>query len=71
MKNIKISLSDTNYTEQAATDINLNCKQFELFKSLIQKVEYGLSEQRAAFMAIEGLLDDPVKLTITDYEQSV
>ena len=70
MKNIKISLSDTNYTEQAAIDINLNREQFELFKSLIQKVEYGLYKQRAAFMAIEGLLDDPVKLTITDYEQS-
>ena len=71
MKNIKISLSDTNYTEQAAAEINLNRKQYELLKSLIRKVEYGLFVQRAAFMAIEGLLDDPVKLTITDYEQSM
>ena len=70
MRNVNITLSDTNYTEQAKTVVALNSEEFILLKKLIQKVEGGLFEQRAAYIGIEGLLKDPVKLTITEIEKS-
>lgn len=70
MKNINITLSDTNYTEQAKSVMALNAEEFELLKKLVQKVEGRLFEQRAAYIGIEGLLNDPVKLTITEFEKS-
>jgi hypothetical protein len=48
----------------------LNAKEFELLKKLVQKVESGLFEQQSAYIGIEGLLKDPVKLTITEIEKS-
>lgn len=71
MKNINITLSNTNYTEQAVTGINLNREQFELFRSLIQKIEGGLYEEDSAYISIDGLLGDTIKLRITEYENSV
>jgi hypothetical protein len=70
MKNVNITLSDTNYTEQAKTVMALNTEEFELLKKLVQKVEGGLFEQQSAYLGIEGLLKDPVKLTITEFEKS-
>jgi len=69
VKKIRVTLTDTNYTKQAATPINLNKEQFELLKTLIQKVEDDLYKANAAYVEIEGILDDPVKLTITEYEK--
>jgi hypothetical protein len=71
MKNVRITLSDTNYTAKAVTEMNLKSKDFELLKSLIKKMEDGLYGESASFMAIEGLLDVPVKLTITECEHVV
>jgi hypothetical protein len=71
MKNVRITLSDTNYTAKAVTEMNLKSKDFELLKSLIEKMEDGLYGESASFMAIEGLLDVPVKLTITECEHVV
>jgi hypothetical protein len=70
MKKIRVTLTDTNYTKQAVTPINLNKEQFELLKTLIQKVEDDLYKANAAYVEIEGILDDPVKLTITEYEKA-
>ncbi|MDH4204869.1 MAG: hypothetical protein OEV45_05010 [Desulfobacteraceae bacterium] len=70
MKNIHITLSDTNYTERAKTDLELDPGQFELLKKMIQKIEGGLYEQRAAYIGINGLLKDPVILTVTEFEQA-
>ena len=70
MKNIHITLSDTNYTERAKTDLELDPGQFELLKKMIQKIEGGLYEQRAAYIGIKGLLKDPVILTVTEFEQA-
>jgi hypothetical protein len=70
VRNVNITLSDTNYTEQAKTVMALNAEEFELFKKLVQKVEGGLFEQQSAYIGIEGLLEDPVKLTITEFEKS-
>jgi hypothetical protein len=70
MKKIRVTLTDTNYTKQAITPINLNKEQFELLKTLIQKVEDDLYKANAAFIEIEGILEDPVKLTITEYEKA-
>ncbi|MFC1859787.1 hypothetical protein ACFL9U_17415 [Thermodesulfobacteriota bacterium] len=71
MKNINITLSDTNYTEQAVTGINLDRDQFELFRALIQKIEGGLYAEDSAYISIDGLLGDTIKLRITEYENSV
>jgi hypothetical protein len=70
MKNIKLTLSDTNYTERAKTGLKLNDGQLKMFKELIQRIEGGLFEQRAAYLDIQGLFKNPVKLTITEIEQS-
>jgi hypothetical protein len=70
MKEIKITLSNTNYTQQASTKISINRDQHELLKTLIQKIEDGLYRERAAFVDIEGILDKPITLTITEYEQA-
>ena len=70
MKNINITLSDTNYTEQAKTDLKLDPTQVRTFKKLIQRIEGGLYEQRAAYIGIDGLFKDQVKLTVTELEQS-
>jgi hypothetical protein len=70
MKNINITLSDTNYTEHAKTKLTLDPAQFEIFKELVQIIEGGLYEQRAAYIGIDGLFKDSVKLTITEIEQS-
>lgn len=70
MKNINISLSNTNYTRQVDTDIAIKKEQFEVLKSLVQKIEDGLFKENAAYIAIDGLLDRQVKLTITEYERS-
>ena len=71
MKNINISLSDTNYTRKASTDIAIEKEQFEVLKSLVQKIEDGLFRENAAYLAIDGLTDRQIKLTITEYEQLV
>jgi hypothetical protein len=71
MKNVRITLSDTNYTAKAVTEMNLKSKDFELLKSLIKKMEDGLYGESASFMAIEGLMDVPVRLTITECEHAV
>ena len=71
MKNVKITLSDTNHTARAVTEMNLKSKEYELLKSLIKKMEDGLYGESASFMAIEGLMDVPVKLTITECEHAV
>ena len=71
MKNINIRLSDTNYTEQAATLINLDPEQFKLFRLLIQKVEEGLSKEDSAYISIGGLSENKIKLRIIEYETSV
>jgi hypothetical protein len=68
MKNLKITLSDTNYTARAVTEMNLKGKEYELLKSLINKMRDGLYKESASFMSIEGLMDVPVKLTITECE---
>jgi hypothetical protein len=70
MKKIKLTLTDTNYSKQAETPINMNQKQFEQFKALIQKIEDDLFISRAAYVEIEGILDDPIKLTVTEYEHA-
>ena len=70
MKNINITLTDTNYTEQAKTDLELDLGEFELFKKMIQKLVEGLYMQRATYIGIKGLLKNPVKLTVTEYEES-
>lgn len=69
MKNINITLIDTNYTEQAKTDLRLDIGEFESFKKMIQKIEDRLHEQRATYIAIKGLLKNTVKLTVTEYEE--
>jgi hypothetical protein len=71
MKNVRITLSDTNYTATAVTEMNLKSREYELLKSLIKKMEDGLYKESASFMAIEGLMDAPVKLTITECEHAV
>ena len=71
MKIINIILSDTNYTHQAATGIELKREQFDVLKTLFQKIEAGLYEEDSAYIAVDGLLDKPVKLTITEFEQAV
>ncbi len=70
MKNINITLTDTNYTEQANTDLELDLGEFELLKKMIQKIEDRLYEQRATYIGIKGLLKNPVKLTVTEFEDS-
>ena len=70
MKNINITLTDTNYTEQAKTNLELDFGEFELFKKMIQKIEDRLYEQRATYIGITGLFNNPVKLTVTEYEES-
>jgi len=70
MKNLKITLSDTNYTARAVTEMNLKTEEFELLKSLIKKMRDGLYAESASFMSIEGLTDVPVKLTITECEHT-
>jgi len=71
MKNINISLSDTNYTHKASTDIDIKKEQLEILKSLVQKIEDGLFRENAAYLSINGLTDKQIKLTITEYEQLV
>ena len=71
MKNINISLSDTNYTRKASTDIDIKKEQLEILKSLVQKIEDGLFRENAAYLSIDGLTDKQIKLTITEYEQLV
>ena len=70
MKEIKITLSNTNYTRQASTTITLNHGQFEQLKTPVQKIEDGLFHERAAFVDIEGILTKPITLTVTEYEQA-
>lgn len=70
MKRIHLTLSDTNYTERAKTNLQLNPAQFQMFRELVEKIEGGLYEQRAAYMGIEGLFDDSVTLTITEIAQT-
>ena len=70
MKKIRITLTNTNYTKQAETPINVNREQFELLKALIQTIEDDLYKANAAYVEIEGILDGPVKLTITEYEKA-
>lgn len=71
MKNVRITLSDTNYTARAVSEMNLKSKEYELLRSLINKMRDGLYEESASFMAIEGLMDVPVKLTITECEHAI
>lgn len=70
MKEIRITLSNTNYTQQASTTITLNHGQFELLKTLVQKIEAGLFHERTAFVDIEGVLSKPITLTVTEFEQA-
>jgi hypothetical protein len=67
MKTVSISLSNTNYTQQAAMQIHLDTKEFELLKSLFAKIEDGLYREGENYIAVEGLLHDPIQLTVTDY----
>lgn len=68
MRQINITLSDTNYTEQANTELTLNPVQAKMLKELVRIIEGGLYEQRAAYIGIEGLFKDSVKLAITEIE---
>jgi benzoyl-CoA reductase/2-hydroxyglutaryl-CoA dehydratase subunit BcrC/BadD/HgdB len=69
MEHISVSLSNTNYTQKAEIDFNLDDETYDRFNGLIQEIEKGLNEQWAAFVEIQGLSVGPVRLTITEYEQ--
>jgi hypothetical protein len=66
MKDIKLTLSDNNYTVQAKTNISLGQDSDNTLKTLVQKIEDGLYTQGAAYLSIEGLTKKPVVLTITE-----
>jgi hypothetical protein len=68
MKRVNICLSNTNYTAQDATDLVLDKDTYALLQQLILKIEARLYEEHAAYMQIEGLLGNSVKLTITEYD---
>jgi hypothetical protein len=68
MKTINISVSNTNFTSQDQTDLQLDKETCDLLKHLVQKIEERLYEEHAAYMEIEGLLGNSVKLTITEYD---
>jgi hypothetical protein len=70
MRTVNISLSNTNYTEQAAMDIRLESREFELLKMLLHKIEDGLYSEGENYLAFDGLLNEPVQLTVTAYDQS-
>jgi hypothetical protein len=70
MKALTISLSN-NYTNQAAMNLTLNNGDFELLKNLVQKIEDGLYTDSENHLIIEGLSSNPIRLTISDYGESV
>jgi hypothetical protein len=71
MKDINLTLSDTNYTVQAKTNISLAQDSDNTLKTLVQMIEDGLYTQGAAYLSIEGLMKKPVVLTITEYGNEV
>jgi hypothetical protein len=68
MKTVNISLSNTNYTSQEATDLVLDPATHALLQQLVQKIEARLYEEHATYVEIDGLLGNSVKLTITEYD---
>lgn len=68
MKTVSLSLSNTNYTEQAAMDIHLESEEFALLKKMFEKIEDGLYRESASYMSVEGLSQGPFQLTITEYQ---
>ena len=67
MKDINLTLSDTNYTVQAKTNMSIAPDTNNTLKKLVQMIEDGLYTQGAAYLSIEGLMKKPVVLTITEY----
>jgi benzoyl-CoA reductase/2-hydroxyglutaryl-CoA dehydratase subunit BcrC/BadD/HgdB len=71
MKNISLTLSDNNQTVQAQANVNLDDSQNDTLKKLVSEIEEDLFTQGAVHLSIEGLLDKPVVLTVTEYGNEV
>ena len=51
-------------------DLRLESGEFELLKTLLQKIEGGLYSEGESYLEFDGLLNEPVQLTVTAYAQS-
>ncbi len=65
MKNISMTLFDTNRTEKGSARLTLDSSQTAGFSQLIREMADGLYSQHETYLAIEGVGDAPVTLTVS------
>lgn len=68
MKNVKFTLVDNNFTSLNKAEIAFNSEEIEKLKALLCKLGDGLMAEHSRHLCIEGLVNTPIDLTITDYE---
>jgi len=66
MKQIKLSLIDTDQSLQAMTDLNMNADEDQKFSKFIEQLKEQLVTGQTAVLEIEGLLTKPVTLSISE-----
>ncbi|MEW5734459.1 MAG: hypothetical protein AB1921_06370 [Thermodesulfobacteriota bacterium] len=66
MKNITLTLSDTNSTKRATASLTLSGEQARALETLLAEAKNGLYSEHAAVLGIEGLGKATVTLNVAD-----
>ncbi len=69
MKDIRFTLTDTNYTVQAQSRLNADGGCYADFCLMLRKIQEGLYSQSLAYLGIDGMDRQHKCLTITDRGQ--
>ncbi len=68
MKNITISLINSDHSVKAITELHTDDGEKDWLGSLLYKVKDELLESDETYLEIEGLEKDPITLTVSQHE---